>query len=140
MLRIYSLGANDTLSVDTGAYPLLYPLTVSNILGVGDDEGFILRGAVERTTSFTHANPFTSAPMLELNDADFVTLNNLTLSGGTIGLYVRNQSQGLNADRIRVQTSTQRGILIDSGSSAQVLRRLDVDGSAGPGFRWSVRW
>ncbi len=135
VLRIYTLSSGDTLTIDTGNYPLLSPLIVSNILGVGDDEGFLMRGSVSHSTQWSHANPWTIAPILELNDADFMTLRNLTLVGGTIGLSVRNGSTNLNADGVRALTATQQGILIDTGSSAESLIRLVVDGSLGGGLR-----
>ncbi len=62
VLRIYELGANQTLSIDRGTYPLLYPLIVSNSIGLGNDEGFLLRGASGGTTQLLHANSLTIAP------------------------------------------------------------------------------
>ena len=35
ILRTYTLGPTDTLYVDTGNYPLLSPLVVSGITGIG---------------------------------------------------------------------------------------------------------
>ncbi len=124
VLRIYSLGASQTLSVDSGSYPLLYPLVVSNILGVGDDEGFLFQGAEDHDTTFSHANPFTTAAMLELDNADFLTLRNVKLEGGTIGLHVHNQSTELNAANIRVVNATAQGVLIDSALRRRSSRAL----------------
>ncbi len=73
--------------------------------------------------------------MLELDNADFLTLRNVKLEGGTIGLHVHNQSTELNAANIRVVNATAQGVLIDSGSSAQVLQGFTVTGTNGPGFK-----
>ncbi len=59
-----------------------------------DDEGFYFRGAAQvgNTSTLRHANPLTQAPIVDLSFADFMTVNNLTMTGGTYGLYVRNGS------------------------------------------------
>ncbi len=134
VLRIYSLGAGSTLTIDTGNYPLLSPLVVSNVLGVGDDEGFVLQGPPGREVKLSHANPLTAAPVLELKDADQMAISNLTLVGGTIGFYVHAGSTGLNVDNLTSLNALQRGMWIVDGSSAGTLNQLTVNGSAGPGF------
>ena len=67
VLRIYTLGANQTLSIDAGSYPLLYPLVVSNTSGIGDDEGFTFTGPADPSlvASLSLANPLTHAPIVE---------------------------------------------------------------------------
>ncbi len=67
-----------------------------------------------------------------------MTVNHLQLVGGTLGLSVRDGSTSFNADRVRSIGATQRGMLIDSGSSAGALSRLLVDGSLGPGLKIEV--
>ncbi len=64
VLRIYSLGPGDTLYVDTGNYPLLSPLVMSSIVGVGDDRGFTLIGPTDPGAAavFTFADPLTGRP------------------------------------------------------------------------------
>ena len=80
MLRIYPVGAGQTLYVDTGEYRLLYPLVVSNAVGWGqDDEGFRMTGPSDHTATLRHASPYTVATVLELDDADYVTLERLSL-------------------------------------------------------------
>src|SRR5262249_19098221 len=44
ILRIYSVGPGQTLSVDAGTYTLLAPLVLSTTSGIGDDAGFTLTG------------------------------------------------------------------------------------------------
>ncbi|MFN9913667.1 MAG: hypothetical protein ACK53L_13830, partial [Pirellulaceae bacterium] len=83
VLRIYTVGANQSLSIDRGNYPLSNQLVIGNAQNIGDDEGFILRGAAVGTTSFSHANPFTVAPVVELNDADLMDIRDISISGGS---------------------------------------------------------
>jgi hypothetical protein len=81
VLRIYTLGPTQTLFVDSGNYSLLSPLLISNIVFQGDDEGFLLTGAVptaevpDALTALRLANPFTVAPVFRLNDADFMAID-----------------------------------------------------------------
>ncbi len=138
ILRLYTLGAGSTLTIDAGSYPLLSPLVISNLAGVNDDEGFVMQGASNRKTLLSHANPLTVANLMELNDADFMTINHLELIGGTTGLRVRNGSTNLNLDGVSSLNATQQGMLIDGGSTALTLTRLIVDGSQGPGLRIDV--
>ncbi|MFN7333087.1 MAG: right-handed parallel beta-helix repeat-containing protein, partial [bacterium] len=135
VLRIYTVGANQSLSIDRGNYPLINPLVIGNAQNIGDDEGFILRGAAVGTTSFSHANPFTVAPVVELNDADLMDIRDISISGGSIGLYVRNISTDLDLSRVRISGSSGQGLLIETGSMADVLDQLQVTGNSGNGIR-----
>ena len=65
MLRIYTLGPNDTLFVDNGDYPALYPTVISPLAGINDDHGFVLSGpmSANRVASLHQANPLTQAPV-----------------------------------------------------------------------------
>ena len=134
VLRIYSLGANQTLSVDTGTYALLSPLLVSNILGIGDDEGFVMRGSSTGITRLQHANSLTVAPIIELNNADFVTLNNMTLAAGTLGLWARNQSTNLAASGLVAINNTQGGIRVEGSSSVLGFNNMRADNNTGVGI------
>ncbi len=134
VLRIYSVSANQTLSVDTGTYPLIYPLVVSNVLGIGDDEGFRMRGAANGLTSLYHANPFTVASIIELNNADFVTLDTMEVRGGTKGLWVRNTSTNLSANRFTSRLNSQEGIRLEAGSSILLFDGVNATGNGGNGM------
>ena len=80
ILRIYTLAPTDTLYVDTGVYPLLAPIVLSGIPGIGDDRAFTFTGPSNGLAAvLTFANPLTVAPVITLNDADFMTIDYLTL-------------------------------------------------------------
>ncbi len=129
VIRIYSVGANQTISVDHGSYPLLMPLQISNILGIGDDEGFLFRGAGIEATTFSHANPFTVADLIDLNNADFITLTDLEVRGGSHGIWARNNSTNLNISNVRTRLNSLEGLRIDTGSSAQNITGLSSLGN-----------
>ncbi|MEQ1826762.1 MAG: right-handed parallel beta-helix repeat-containing protein, partial [Pirellula sp.] len=135
VLRIYELGANQTLTIDRGTYGLLYPLVIGNAQGVGNDEGFTLRGTLAGTTQLVHANSLTVAPILELNDADLMTIQDLSLTGGTKGLWLRNISTNLDLRRVRLSSNTQEGLLIDVGSGATLIDAIAATGNTGNGVR-----
>ena len=78
------------MNIDTGTYPLIYPVAISGSvdLGLGLDEGFTMQGPVvdpDREVLFITAIPGDRpGALVELNNADFVTLYNLTLEGSKI--------------------------------------------------------
>ena len=101
------IGPTQTLYIDSGSYDLVSPLVISNTPGLGDDEGFTLTGPLNanHTATFDHANPiFTSAPIVELSDADFVTLARVSLEGGTNGVLVHNGSENFTGSYLRTHT------------------------------------
>ena len=51
VLRYYTLGPSDTLYVDNGSYPLLYPLVVANITGITRRRPSLLPGPTRRGSS-----------------------------------------------------------------------------------------
>ena len=128
VLRIYQLNPGHTLYVDSGNYALLSPLVISNLLEVGDDEGFTLTGPsqIDRTATFRHANPFTVAPILELNDADFMTIGHLTLQNGQFGLLAHHGSTSVAVNHVTARGNALDGIRLESGSSATELTHLTV--------------
>ena len=141
ILRIYSLGPSDTLLVDSGDYKLLYPLVISNSLDdAGDDEGFTMTGTelLVAGTTLRHANPYTHAAVVEMNDADLVTLNRLELQEGTIGLWVHNGSLGLEASEIVLTYNTSDGMRVESGASVGAMDHIYATQNGGYGISVDV--
>ncbi len=132
ILRIYSLGPGDTLYVDTGNYVELGPVVLSSIVGVGDDRGFTLTGPTDPGTAavLSFANPLTVAPLIELDSTGSTTIEHLTLMGGQYGIYSFNNSMGLTAENLTVESSSQDGIRVDTGSSVQDLGSSAITRSA----------
>ena len=63
-----------------------------------------------------------------------MTLNDLTLTGGTIGLYSHNASTNLAASHVSAVANSQDGIRLDTGSSALGLDHLRADQNSGSGI------
>ena len=83
LLRTYRLGPTDTLFVDTGAYAAHHPLVLSGTGTRGDDESFTLTGPMEdgHEARLGYIDPAQSAPGIELDDADQMTITHVTLDG-----------------------------------------------------------
>ncbi|RLB07355.1 MAG: hypothetical protein DRG59_06530, partial [Deltaproteobacteria bacterium] len=129
ILRIYDLGVDDILYIDAGNYPLIYELTISGTedLGLGLDEAFTMRGP-SNTGSHAILTPaidgYRPSALIELNDADYVTLSNLTLVGAQRGLWVHNGSDNLQASYIEAYDHSLDAIRIEESSTPHVFDHL----------------
>ncbi|MEL6265107.1 MAG: LamG-like jellyroll fold domain-containing protein, partial [Pseudomonadota bacterium] len=138
LLRVYELSAGDTLFIDTGDYPLIDALTISGATdrGFGLDEGFEFLGPTNGGTAtlFAAVRSDNPAALIELDNADFITIRNLTLDGGQRAIWAFNGSDSLNiSDIVAVmQTGTAFGIASDSPFGA--FERLTATASGGRGF------
>ncbi len=140
LLRIYDLTAGDTLHIDTGNYPLIDPVILSGSidLGLGHDEGFSFVGPndLNKNPVLFPANPFIQpTALVELNDADFMTIRNLTLVDGQIGLWAHNGSDTLNFSYISQSSASSDGIVIDTNSPNGLFDHLTTSNNTGAGLR-----
>jgi parallel beta-helix repeat protein len=123
LLRAYDLPAGAVVSIDTGAYPLFDAIRLSGTtdLGLGTEEGFTLRGptdpAKDVTISWIYPDAFPQA-LLELSDADFMTLSNLELIGSQRGLWVTGGSDNFSASSITARNQSLDAIDITPNNSA----------------------
>jgi Ca2+-binding RTX toxin-like protein len=129
VLRIYSLQAAQTLFTDTGSYALFDPTVISHVVGIGDDEGFVWTGPTEagRTAALWHAHPATVAPLVELNDADQVTIRYLTLDNAQRGLWLHNDSTRFFAEYLSVSDHDLDGIFIESNAEDTELHSITAN-------------
>ena len=111
LLRAYDLPPGAIISIDTGTYPLFDALRISGAadLGLGLEEGFTMRGPIDTarhvTLQWIYPDNQPQA-LVELRDADFVTLSNLDLIGSQRGLWVTGGSDNLNASFITSRNQT----------------------------------
>jgi parallel beta-helix repeat protein len=129
VLRIYSLGANQTLYTDTGSYALFEPTVISGIVGVGDDEGFVWTGPTEAAHSVDlwHAHPATVASLVELNDADHVTIEHFVLDHALRGLWLHGGSTWFTGRNLSLSNHAEDGILITGNAEFTQLHDLVVN-------------
>ncbi|HEV3343905.1 MAG TPA: right-handed parallel beta-helix repeat-containing protein, partial [Pirellulales bacterium] len=135
ILNIYSVGSNQTLTIDAGNYALLAPLVISNTSGIGNSAGFALLGPSNPNTPATLslANPLTHAPVVELTGADFMTLENLTMTGGQNGLLVDNSSH-FTGSNLTVNGNRQDGLLLSPSVTAATLDHITAFSNGGNGI------
>ncbi|MCA9137876.1 MAG: right-handed parallel beta-helix repeat-containing protein, partial [Planctomycetales bacterium] len=136
LLRVYSLGPNDTLYIDDGSYAQFEPIYLSGTIGIGDDEGFVLTGPslAESSINLTHLVPGTDAALITLDDADFVTIQHLDLLNAKHGILAKNQSTGATFSDLNVSGHSSDGIRMESGSSFSVAERIDASNNDGHGI------
>src|SRR5690606_13315449 len=110
---------------------------VSNIVGINDDEGFNWTGPVQsgHKARLWHAHPSTVAAVVDLNDADLMTMQYLTLTGGQRGLHVRNGSTRFTGRYLELSNNTLDGILIEGDSEFTELHNLTVMNNGQYGIR-----
>jgi len=129
LLRIYELGVGDTLNIDTGVYPLIDELRISGTtdLGLGLDEAFTMQGPTDTSRDALLVSAIPEArpeALVELNDADYLILYNLTMEGAQRGLWVHNGSNVFSASYITAHDHLQDSIRIETDSPGRNLDHL----------------
>ena len=123
LLRAYDVPPGAVVSIDTGAYPMFDAIRLSGTtdLGLGTEEGFTLRGPtdpvkdVELTWIYPDGQP---SALIELDDADFMTLSNLNVTGSQRGLWVTGGSDSFSASYITARNQSLDAIDITPNNAA----------------------
>jgi hypothetical protein len=139
VLRIYDLSAGNTLFVDTGVYPLIHNVRLSTnpLLGFGLDEGFLFTGPTDtaKVARLTAAIPGNvNQVLVELNDADFVTLRHLTMDWARYGIWVHNNSTNFNASYLKLSNHLLDGFRLESEAPTSVFHHLTISNNGGDGM------
>lgn len=136
VLQAYSLGAGNSVRIDTGVYHQVRNVVISNDLVQGDDEGMVITGPTDpsRVARLDRGNRYPGSTNVELSDADHVTLRHLTLTGAEKGLWVHNASTHLTATDLVVADNAADGITIESDSENTVVDRLTSFHNGGYGI------
>lgn len=141
ILRSYSLGPNQILYVDTGDYRQLLPLVVSGLTGLGDDQGFSLTGPTpatpgenERRAAFSFIDPDLTRPLVELNNASFVTLANVSLHGAQRGVWLHNNSTQFVGTGLTLAHASMDGLRAETGASVAELSNSLIFSNGGDGI------
>ncbi|MCA9135478.1 MAG: right-handed parallel beta-helix repeat-containing protein, partial [Planctomycetales bacterium] len=139
VIRIYSLGADQTLYQDAGSYPAFYPTVISNIVGVGDDEGFTWTGpdggAAFGTAENWPAHPATDAAVVLLDDSDQTTLRYLTLRDSRYGVHARAGSTVFSGEALTVSGHSLDGIYIQDNAEFTTLTGIVSENNARHGIQ-----
>ncbi|MEO1528197.1 MAG: right-handed parallel beta-helix repeat-containing protein, partial [Planctomycetota bacterium] len=135
ILDRYTIGPGSTILVDAGDYVSLYE-TAAGDVDSRDDEGFTLRGVANDSAVLRLANPLLDQSVIGLHDADSITLENLTLRGGTHGLYATDASTDMSAIGLRVEGTASHGIRINNDSDGSRILDGSIVAAGGAGI-WS---
>ena len=94
-------------------------------LGLGIESGFTLQGSTTGTVNLHQANPLiTPQAIILIDNASYVTINNLTLTGGVEGLVVDDGSNNFNAAYVTATGQSQAGFYIATNSPNGTLDHL----------------
>ena len=131
LLRVYDLGPGDVLYVDSGDYPLVEAIVLSGDSGVGwgDDIGFTIHGTngtAQRPVLRPAIPGLTGSAILHLHDADYMTLTDLEIVGGTRGLWLSGGSSDFHGHNLEIHGTSLEPIRIDAGAHATELSELSV--------------
>ncbi len=144
VLRTYDLVAGSTLFIDTGDYPMIYGITVSGQsdlgAGIGIEEGFSIlgpsaEGAVARLYSANAS--VTLDALVDITNADFMTIGHLTLENAKRGLRAGGGSDDLTIGNITVEGFTAEGFSIDTQSATRSFSHLVARGTGNVGFNFA---
>ncbi|KKL74058.1 hypothetical protein LCGC14_2068690, partial [marine sediment metagenome] len=129
LLAAYDLDPGDTVWVDTGTYDLVATVDIGT-----QDEGVTIRGPVGviNEAIIDRGNPGFS--VIALDNADDVTIRNLTVRGGYHGIYLNNGSSYFTADTVEARNSKQTGIYVaDAASDYATITDSVFYGTTGSG-------
>ena len=129
LLRTYDLGAGDIVYVEAGNY-----LLSQNIVISADDAGVTIQGptAAGKVALFDRGNFSNGTSVFELQNADNVTIRNLSISGAEIGINVPydSGSSGVTIANNHVFHNRFAGIDLgynQSNTAAQILNNVVED-------------
>ncbi|KKL90119.1 hypothetical protein LCGC14_1907880, partial [marine sediment metagenome] len=133
LMAAYDLDQGDTILVDTGEY-----LLVVNVLLGAQDSGVTIVGAQQpgHETILNRNNTSAGNYVFELLDADDVTLQSLSLTGGYRGLFAdtNSDSDGLTILDSRIYDNAEQEIFLRTSNDAVTITDSEVFDSTAPGY------
>ncbi|MEZ5299659.1 MAG: NosD domain-containing protein [Verrucomicrobiales bacterium] len=114
LLRAYELGGGDTLSIDPGTYILIDEISLSGsqVTLLGSDQGFTMQGAQNAVSELVGASGGFAVNLINLIDADLMTITDLTLTQGQIGLSIIDDTSGLTTDDLVFNNPSRYGVYV----------------------------
>ncbi len=135
LLREYALNSSDTIFIDNGSYNTFAPAVFSSLSSLGTGAGTTVHGPTAAGTSATiTALGYTNDGVIDVNDANNVTLTNLSLVGGAYGIWALGGSLGLTLSSISATAGAAGGIRIESNSTGAALDHITVNANSGNGI------
>src|SRR6185437_14200934 len=135
LMREYSLNSSNTIFIDNGSYVTFAPAVFSSLPTVGTGAGATVHGPTANgTTATITAIGYANDGIIDVNDANFVTITNLSLVGAEYGIWALAGSLNLTLSAINVTGTTAGGIRIESNSTGAALDHITASGNSGNGI------
>jgi autotransporter-associated beta strand protein len=129
----YALGPGDAVLVDTGGYIHAVNLNLSGQALAFDPRmntvsDTLITGPTDhnKVAQIDRANSYSRAVAMDLIDSDNMTVNNLSITGAEMGVYVRQGSVNFVADHDHIFGHGLDGLAIEGGSDGAALDYLTV--------------
>ena len=141
IFRTYDI-IGGTVAVDTGDYELPDSLRLSGSvdLGFGLDEGFLLTGPTDPAREAV-LSPTTTTdrpwPLVELVDADFVSVAHFSLNDAQRGLYTHDGSDNVTVSHVTASGHALEGLRVETNAAAATYSDITVTDNGGTGL-WIV--
>ncbi len=128
LLAAYTFGPGDTIFVDNGTYDLLRDVILSP-----QDSGVTIVGPSNGAAVLDRGDTNSSVYTVELEGATNVTLDQLQISDGYIGVFASNTagSTGLTISNSTISANNDYGVYLDSGNDHATLTGNTVFGIPG---------
>ncbi|MCC7333449.1 MAG: right-handed parallel beta-helix repeat-containing protein [Pirellulaceae bacterium] len=118
LLQAYQLQPGDTVYVDSGTYDLVDDIVIKQ-------GGITIRGAsqTEHATTFNRGNTTEGSAVIRLIDADNVTLDSLSITGGYRGIVapIGGDSDGVSVINSRIYNNAREEIFIDESNDGWTI-------------------
>jgi parallel beta-helix repeat protein len=136
LLTAYDLGPGDVVHVDAGTYQLLRSAVIA-----ADDAGVRIEGPSSAVALLNRGNTFAGSYPIELVNADGVTIERLSVSGGQYGIFADLGSDSDNltlrhmvafgnaSSGVRLESGNEHATIADSTFHSQPHYGLYVDGN-----------
>ncbi len=127
-LRMYDLGSGDVIYVDTGSYVHVANLLIGGPGSAGDDEGLHIIGPDLQGSHaiINRSVNYAGTYSLDIDSADGVTIENLTLLGGQRGVWLHATSSRFIGRSLEISGTAAEGVRVESGSATVELTGLSV--------------
>ena len=139
VLEAFDLGAGDIIRVDAGVYNL-----TTNLIITAADAGVTIEGYHDEALPLRRAlidrrDTGGSSYVIELQDADDVTLEQLWLTGASVGIYAApgSDSDRLTLRQMVVYGNSSRGIVLYASNDQTTIQNSTFYGV--PGGTWRGR-
>ena len=104
--------------MDTGTYDDFAAVELSGNPAIGSGQGVTILGPTDGQSATIDALGFASPAVVDVNDADYVTLKNLGFAGTDYGVWVHDASGNFTGSSLTVTDNSMSGIRLDSDSAA----------------------